>query len=502
MTTVTYASGDGQQPLLTDSADDADRASRRWRTLWRVHFYSGMVAMPFIVLMALTGLVILYTQPIHDLTQGDLRTVTDTGEWISFDQQEQAVEKAFGDERSVVSMTLPADNTHSTIYGLDNGHVAFVNPYTGEVLGQTDPGGGIVGLSNRLHGTINNSERMVSLPTVSAFWDDGPVMRDYVIGDLLLEIMGVWVMVLAASGVYLWWPRKKSDRSLFGIRLKKKGRAKWRDLHAIPGVALCIVLLVTLISGMAWSTYWGENFTALANEITPNNFMDPPASSVGTRGDLDRLGNQIPWNTGSVPIPASYASATDGTLPTPISLDTAVKIATEEGMKPGYSVYFPDNSQVDDAGNPIYGAFTLSNSWPRKTGETRDVFLDQFSGTTLGSVKAYGLGAISYGVDTMVNWHMGTQWGIVSRIFMTLLCVVSIWSVLSAFVMYWKRRRPGTAGLPRRPSNVKLGRGLWVILGVLAVAYPEWGVTAIAILLIDRFVIRTMPRLRATFGQR
>jgi len=85
---------------------------------------------------------------------------------------------------------------------------------------------------------------------------------------------------------------------------------------------------------------------------------------------------------------------------------------------------------------------------------------------------------------------------------MTLLCVVSIWSVLSAFVMYWKRRRPGTAGLPRRPSNVKLGRGLWVILGVLAVAYPEWGVTAIAILLIDRFVIRTMPRLRATFGQR
>jgi uncharacterized iron-regulated membrane protein len=509
MAAVTYTSGNGdgnRAPATT--TDAADRTSRRWRTLWRVHFYSGIISMPFIVLMALTGLVILYTQPIRDWTQGDLRTVADTGDWASFDRQEQAVELAYPD-LPVVSMTKPEDATHSTIFGLENGRQAFVNPYTGVVLGQADPGGGIVGLSNRLHGFLNNQERMVSLPSVGFVWDHGPVMRDYVIGDLVLEILGVWVMVLAASGIYLWWPRRsrahsqtRTGRSMFGIRLGKKGRAKWRDLHAVPGVALCVILLITLASGMAWSTYWGANFSAFANRISPNSFTDAPASSLGTRGDLDQLGNKIPWNTGAIPIPATYATEPNGEVPTPMTLDNVAKIGDEVGMKPGYTIYFPDNSQVDDVGNPIYGSFTLSNSWPRKTGEARDLFLDQFSGRRLDEVTAYGYGAVSYAVDTTVSWHMGTQWGLVTRIFMTALCVLAIWAVVSATVMYWKRRRPGTAGLPRRPREVRLGWGLWAIIGGLAIAYPVWGATAALVLTADRFVIRTNRHLRTTFGQR
>jgi uncharacterized iron-regulated membrane protein len=56
----------------------ADRASRRWRAIWRTHFYAGIFAVPFLVMMALTGLVILYTQPIRSLTQDHLRNVTTT----------------------------------------------------------------------------------------------------------------------------------------------------------------------------------------------------------------------------------------------------------------------------------------------------------------------------------------------------------------------------------------------------------------------------------------
>lgn len=60
--------------------------------MWRIHFYAGVFAMPFIVLMALTGLVILYTQPIHGLTQGNLRTVSTQSTTVSAGRQEQAVE--------------------------------------------------------------------------------------------------------------------------------------------------------------------------------------------------------------------------------------------------------------------------------------------------------------------------------------------------------------------------------------------------------------------------
>ncbi|MEI8238939.1 MAG: PepSY domain-containing protein [Actinomycetota bacterium] len=406
--------------VVTAAVPDPDlvalaEKSARWRTVWRVHFYSGILSMPFMLMMALTGLMILYVQPYRELTQKDLRIVSVGPATVSYDQMEQAVEKAYPGVK-VVSMTMPYKASASTIFGLGNGREAFVNQYSGKVLGDDDPTGGIAGVSRRLHGTLNNTQRMISLPTVSALWDDGPVMRDYVIGDLVLEIFGGWALVLAVSGVYLWWPRKWNGsgagrRRLFRIRWKKAGRARWRDMHAVPGALLCGVLLITLVSGMGWSTYWAQNFTSLANEISPNVWTDTPSSSKVTRGDLDRIGNSIPWNTGTAAVPNSYGLPTDGSVAQPVSLNLIARIGHEEGMKPGYSVYFPDNSQKDDAGNPLSGSFVLSNSWPRKTYEARDVFVDQFTGKTLGGRDAYGYGSVSYFMDSLVSVHMGTQFG-------------------------------------------------------------------------------------------
>ena len=493
----------------TSAVDTSAGNGSRWRSVWRLHFYAGMFSMPFIVLMALTGLVILYSQPIHDLTQGDIRTVSAGQSLVSFDEQEKAVELAYPDV-AVTGVTMPADRHHSTIFSLDDGSKAglevMVNPYTGKVLGTNKPGSGIVGLANRLHGFSNNNSITVPLPTISALWDHDAVMRDYVVGDLALEVMGGWTLVLVLSGVYLWWPRKsatgKNTRKYFGLRRGTKGRARWRDLHGMSGVLLLGAILLTIVSGMAWSTYWGPNFSALANKISPNSWTDTPPSVLGTKGAIDRLGNQIPWNTGDKPIPASYApTSADGTMPAPLSLDAVVKIASLEGMKPGYSITFPSNIKDDTTGSMVYGSFVVSNSWPRKTGEARDVFLDQFSGEHLGSNETYGLGKVSYAMDTLVSTHMGTQLGIASRIVMTALCILSIWSVISAAVMYSKRRRKGSLGLPRRPVNVQMARGVGVIAIILGIVYPIWGVSALLILGFDKYIVRRTG-LRRAFGQR
>ena len=128
-------------------------------------------------------------------------------------------------------------------------------------------------------------------------------------------------------------------------------------------------------------------------------------------------------------------------------------------MLAGYTISFPAN-EVDEAGNTVLGSFTLYNSWPRKTGEAqRPVHRPvqrRDPGRTGGSTAT---ASIAYGMDTLVSTHMGTQLGLFSRIFMTLLCMLSIWSVISGFVMFWKRRRPGTLGLPRRPVDVACPAG-------------------------------------------
>lgn len=503
MSATSYAAFDPDgTPVPTATA--AARASMRWRTVWRVHFYAGMFAMPFMLLMALSGLVILYTQPIQDLTEGDLRRVdAQEQEYVSYDVQAQAVADAYPDD-PVVSLTVPRDRGVSTIFGLESGANSYVDPYDGEVLGTNDPGGGIVGLANRLHGFLNNESVDISLPTVAALWDDGPLMREYVLGDLVLELLGCWAIVLIATGLFLWWPRQRQSRtgrSWFSLRLGKGGRARWRDMHAVAGVGMSIILLVTLLSGMAWSTYWGTNFGALANAIDTNTSTEAPDVSLPTKSDFDVLGNRISWNTGDRPVPNSYALPTDGSSPAPLGLDSLTQIGDDAGMKPGYTVYFPANDE-DDAGNPTYGSFFLTNSWPRATGEARDLFIDQFTGREVAESTGWGYGSVSYAMDTAVEWHMGVQWGIVTRILMTVACLLAIGSVVSAFVMFWKRRRPGTVGLPRRPRELRMANGLILLAVLIGVLYPLWGASALVLLGIDRFVIRKVPRLRAAFGQR
>lgn len=501
---------DGEAPdARTNEADSYAAASKQWRSLWRLHFYAGIFAVPFIILMALTGLVILYTQPIQDALQGDLRTVEEGGKYLSYDVQSAAAEKA-ARGAPLVSMIPPTDRGRSTEFWAaeddESTTAIFVNPYTAKVLGTTDAGGGIVGLANRLHGYLNLDSINVSLPTVSALWDGDAVMRPYVLGDLVLELLGVWTLVLVMSGLYLWWPRRsrsggteRTGRGFFTLRWSKGGRARWRDVHGLAGVFGMVLMVMTLLSGFVWSTYWGANFSSLANKVTPNAEAPAPNSVSATRGDLDRLGNKIHWNTGNLSIPASYAPA-DEQSAAPLSLDAVVAIAKQEKMLSGYSVNFPSNSE-DEAGNPVYGTFTLSNSWPRATGEARDVYLDQFSGKHLGKFTGWGYGTVSYAADVVVETHMGAQLGILSRILMTALCVFSITSVVSATVMYSKRRRPGTLGLPRRPTNVALAPRLGFMALGLGIVFPQWAASALIILGLDRFVIRKVPRLRHTFGQ-
>ena len=43
---------------------------------------------------------------------------------------------------------------------------------------------------------------------------------------------------------------------------------------------------------------------------------------------------------------------------------------------------------------------------------------------------------------------MGTQYGLITRILATAACLGLVISILSAVLMWWRRRPAGTAGLP------------------------------------------------------
>ena len=521
-------------PVQPDPASSDADSSRFWRSVWRTHFYAGIFAMPILVLLAVTGLVILYTDPINDLQFGELQRVEVGPARVSLDDQRDAVETDYADW-SIESVTPPKDAATPTVFAVvdSTGEVyrnVMVDPYSGDVLGDLASDAGIVGLANRLHGFLNNDSVTVPMPTLPGLFGDEPAFTDMALGDIALEIFACWGLVLAISGVYLWWPRKKgTGRALFVPRLGKKGRARWRDLHAIPGIVLSVMLVFFVATGLPWSAFWGTNWAYLANEVTPNqeNFweMDAPASDVPEVGDLDRVGNRIPWATRQEDIPTSSSGSSSmpgmdmgedaagmdhggdggdavatGELPEPVSLDLVAAAATEEGMLDGASITLPFNDDTDPSA-PVYGSYVVTNPWPSDISNQGALFVNQFSGATLGTSTAAQWGALPWMTELGVQTHMGTQFGLASRIVMTVSCLLLLWSVFSGLTMFWKRRRSGT-GFPRRPVDAKLQRGMIVLAVVLALLYPLWGLSVLAVLLLDKFVVRKIPPLRRAFGMR
>jgi uncharacterized iron-regulated membrane protein len=517
----------GSMATSTSTSTSFDsETSRRWRSIWRLHFYAGVLSAPFLVLFALTGLVILYTQPIDRALSAELYNVEPFQPPLTYEELgTYALDGAPG--TSVRSMTLPADDRSSVTFGLSDGRQVFVDQYSGEVLGSRTEGRGIIGLANRLHGSLGVSGFSVPIPTLSGVFGDDPLTTQVPLSEVILEVVACWGLVLAASGIYLWWPRRRGvGKALVRPRTSKRGRARWRDLHAVPGFVLSFILAFFVVSGMPWSAWWGTNFATVAEYLTPGTSNERPMSSGVALGDADRFGNQINWALQDELIPMSDAAAasdqhaghesetdtgaapdtsTDGPIGAEIgrrmALDNVVAIGREEGMKPGFTIALPENAPRED-GSMMFGSYVLTNPWPGRTQDAVSIYLNQFTGDEISRSAVGGAGAISVATDYAVSTHMGTQFGLASRIVMTAGCVLVIWSVISAVVMYVKRRRPGSVGLPRRPAELKLAHQLTSIAVVLGVIYPLWGLSALGVLAIDRWIIRRLPRLRTLFGQR
>ena len=130
----------------------------------------------------------------------------------------------------------------------------------------------------------------------------------------MVEMTPVWILVLLASGIFLWWPRAtERGKPRLAIRWHKGGRLRWRDLHATTGILLSVVLIGYIVSGLTWSRYWGENWRAIASTVTPGTELDAPSTPAQV-GDFDRLGRLLTWAAGVDP---TYASVPGPGAPMP-----------------------------------------------------------------------------------------------------------------------------------------------------------------------------------------
>ena len=243
--------------------------ARRRSLLWRLHFWSALIASPFVLVACLTGLLYVFTPQIERALHGHLDSVVPQAEARPLDEAVAAAQNvvpqdwvlhsvmpAFEADDSVrVAFTAPMQDKAKS--GGHSGHggaskadgksqflrpnfgiparatVVYVNPYTAEVLGQLKESDRFATWARKLHSSLQQGD--------SWRW--------------MIELAASWTMVMLVTGVYLWWPVAGQS----GLPQKNaKGRIAWRQWHAFMGVALGLISFVIITTGLTWSQNAGS----------------------------------------------------------------------------------------------------------------------------------------------------------------------------------------------------------------------------------------------------
>ena len=229
----------------------------------------------------------------------------------------------------------------------------------------------------------------------------------------------------------------------------------------------------------------------LAGVLRHRRAVDHDRRSVdaGDRwGDYDRLGRRIAWAATDDPV---YASLPDGPAAARLAFADIDRIAKDEHMVPGYAIIPPSDSTR--TAQTVYGSYTVVNAWPQKLSEQRTLYLNQFTGETITNATAAQDGALSRLTSFGIAMHMGNQLGVLTRISATVACLGVLTSVVTGFLMWWKRRPSGGTGLPgpaerghprRHPQACASSQCLSfaVVLGVL---FPVFGVSLLVVLAVE-----------------
>lgn len=440
-------------------------------SLWRWHFYSGLYVVPFMMMLALTGIVMMYNPQIEDWRYADLifveapQAANNLPQRLPASVQLQAVKDTYPGFR-VRQYQPPKAANRSSRFKIRSKHVStqiiFVNPYNAEVLGRVDSKSTWYAWADDIHGTLLLGKT----------------------GDALIELSAGLTFILLISGFYLYWPRGgKAISQLFLLRLKrnkhgKLSRNSWLSIHASLGVWLSLLLFLFALTGMAWTGIWGQKlvqpFSSFPAEKRASNWQSEPLTHADLNTEAE---NEVPWNLEQVPVPQSLVPA-DSVSAKDIDLDSVIK----HGEALGFD-YF--RVALPTTASGVYTLMSITSSGdiidPRLD---RTVHIDQYSGKVLADIgwKDYNLAARAMAAG--IPLHKG-QVSLLNLIINTLVCLLLVLSSVAALVLWVKRRNKkqsslkGKLSAPPLSGDTTLPTGARILFAITALLFPVTGVVMI-----------------------
>lgn len=432
-----------------------------YRSLWRWHFYAGLLVLPFILFLSVTGSIYLFKPQIDRWQEAGWHNLPQINS-VSPDAQLAAALKAVpGAEFN--SYRLPAEpGDAAVIHLLLPGHGGMrdvaVSP-TGQVIEVVDPDTRIAAFVARLHGSL-----LLGKP-----------------GSLLVEAAASWAIFLILSGLYLWWPRGRSLAGVVWPRLNQNGRVRWRDLHAVTGFWVSGLALVMLASGLPWGDGWATAFRAIRAEL---GWVNAPQD---WRGGIDlHAGHDH----------KAMAEMKTGPLGR-MTLSDIVDRARGEAM-PFPALLSPPGAKARFG--PANGRSWKLTSEAQNRPLIRVVHYDADSGAVIERRGFADKHIIDRIINYGISWHEGQLFGWINQAIGVLTAAMLILMVVGATMMWWRRRPVATLGAPPAPAEPQL-RVLTGLILVLAILLPMLGLSLVLFALVDAIIRAWQPSLAQFLGR-
>lgn len=451
-------------------------AGRMYAAAWRWHFFAGIYVIPFLLMLAITGLVMVYFNSI-ETRLGKVIEVTGQGPRVTLvDQAHAAVQAVPGGK--LKQYIAPASASGASIFIIevgDKAHAVAIDPYTSNVLDQVEKDSTWFYIASKIHGTL--------------------LIGDF--GDRLIEIAAGLGIFMVISGVYLWWPR--GDTSLWQAlrpRLRLKRRGWWKDLHAVIGIYTAAVLFLFLLSGLAWTGIWGSKLVQAWSTFPAQKWAQTPLSDATHASMNHGSEHQVPWGLEQTHLPLSGSEAGRHGIQAgaPVNLDTVTQWARSVGFDSVFRVDVPK----DATGTYTVSADSMDGDTTRPT-QDRTVHLDQYSGHVIGEVGYADYAPLAKAMAVGIALHQGDM-GWWNTLLNTLFCLAVVFLCLSGGVMWWLRRpRQGAFKLAPPPLR-RPARGWKVPIAVivmLSVLFPLTGLAFTVMISLDLLLFSRVPVLKA-----
>jgi uncharacterized iron-regulated membrane protein len=249
------------------------------KVLFWLHLCTGVVAGTVVLIMAVTGVLLMYEKQITAWADRKYR-VTPPSPSATRLAVETLLSKV-RDYRSVLpsTLTLRSDSAEPAALGFGRESIVYLNPYTGAILGE-----GSKEIRSFFH-VVTDWHRWLGAPG-----------ENRAIARAITGACNLGFLFLVISGFCIWWPKQWTRpqlRNATWFRRGLPGKARDFNWHNVIGFWSAVPLFIIVLSATVISYPWASNLVyRLVGEVPPPQGglarQSGSASQASSTGRLQR----------------------------------------------------------------------------------------------------------------------------------------------------------------------------------------------------------------------